>query len=202
MIGSVNAGSTAVRSFGIPKTPVEGKTENRQTEVPIQNKGRTKEQARADFMAKYSLSPKEALASNAELGPATDMGAADNHISKLHTEIKVNGKVIARVYNGGGVEIVNEYGFLVADLGSNEDGLTGPDLAADRVKHLRDALEGYGAVLGDEQGAADGSLSGIASQRATLEVLQASTAQTQEEWWREEGQRGRIELGSVFSDAF
>lgn len=200
MIGSVNAGSTAVRSVEVPKTsnesktPIEPRTEGSGHVMP------TKAESRANFLAKYSLSPKEAFASSAELGPPTGTGRADNQASKIHTEIKVNGKVIARVYNSGGVEIVNEYAFLSEGLGFGDDTAVGPELAADRANRLKEALEGYGAVVGgDEQDVAGGLSSGTGSQRPILEILQASTAQTQEEWWHEEGRHRQLDPGSVFS---
>ena len=59
---------------------------------------------RAAWLAAHSvISPAEAFASGAELGPPSRSGRDDNQTKNIHTEIKVNGKVIARIYNTGGV---------------------------------------------------------------------------------------------------
>jgi hypothetical protein len=53
-----------------------------------------------------------------QLPPAYDGNSrADNHVSKLHTEIKLDGKVIARFYNSGVAEYADEYGYLAGDAG-------------------------------------------------------------------------------------
>lgn len=85
-----------------------------------------------------------------------------NEKSGLRVEIKVNGKVIGRVYNSGGVELADEYGTLGFELGfggPGEEGLEGPDLAEDRIARLATAF-----------------------QNAQFEVIRSPTALTKAEW--------------------
>lgn len=63
--------------------------------------------------------------------------------SGLRAEIKVDGKVIGRVYNGGGIELADEYGMLGFELGfggPSEQHLEGPELAEDRIARLAAAF--------------------------------------------------------------
>lgn len=85
-----------------------------------------------------------------------------NEKSGLRAEIKVDGKVIGRVYNGGGVELADEYSMLGFELGfggPGEEGLEGPDLAESRIARLATAFE-----------------------NARFEVVMAPTALNQAEW--------------------
>jgi hypothetical protein len=130
------------------------------------------------------LSPEEALASDAELGPAYDGNKrADNHVSKIHTEIQVNGKTIARVYNGGSIEIADEYRFLSNELRESfaSDRDVGPDLAEQRATHVKAALERHGVLAKDELDP-DAMIAATRAKTPVVELLRASTAQTQEEW--------------------
>jgi hypothetical protein len=109
----------------------------------------TPEDLKAAWRAKNPLlTPQQAFASGAESGPPSGDPRADNHASKIHTEIKVNGKVIARTYNSGAVEIASEYSFLSEELDFGADKGVGPDLAANRAARINALLERYGA--GDE----------------------------------------------------
>jgi hypothetical protein len=141
------------------------------------------------------LSAEQALASGASLGPneTTDLRAS-NHPSKLHTEIKIDGKVVARIYNGGAVEMPNEYSFLGDELGLNSDTLVGPDLAENRAKRIKEALLKHGAVLDG-----DSALAGSATLKApVLEMVKAITAQTQSEWQAEMIKQGSAQPGSYY----
>ena len=150
------------------------------------------EEARAERRA-TNLMPQEALRSGAELGPAyAGDSRADNHASKIHTEIKVDGKVIARIYNSGAAEIADEYAFLSDELGFQNDKMVGPDLAEDRAKRIKGTLQKYGAVMED-----DVSLTNLKA--PILELLRAGTAQTQEEWQKYMAERGPLDPGTLFS---
>jgi len=115
-----------------------------------------------------------------ELPPAYDGNSrADNHVSKLHTEIKLNGKTIARIYNSGAAEFADDYAFLAR--GFDKDTKVGPDLAESRLARVTAALERHGMITKDKQEI--GGLK-IAPQAGTpiVDILRASTAQTQQEW--------------------
>ncbi len=93
---------------------------------------------RATWLAANPVTPPaEALKSNAELGPPSDNPLADNHASKIHTEIKVNGKVVVRAYNSGALEIASGYRFLSDEIDFGADRTVGPDLAGDRAKRMK-----------------------------------------------------------------
>jgi hypothetical protein len=162
---------------------------------------KSKDELLAEWRAanRANLTPQEAFRSGAELGPAnTTNSLASNHVSKVHTEIKVDGKVIARVYNGGAVEIANEYTFLADELGFQNDTMVGPDLAEDRAKRIKGILEKYGAVMKDDL-SPDGLLTAQLAKTPVLELLRAQTAQTQEEWQEEMAKQGPLDPGAFFS---
>jgi hypothetical protein len=157
------------------------------------------EEMQAAYRAEHPLlTPQQALASGAELGPPTDDPRADNHGSKIHTEIKVNGKVIARAYNGGGIEIASEYGFLREVLGAENDKGIGPDLAANRVARIKAALESYGALPKDDLGPEE-VMTATLAKKPILETLLADTVQTQQEWLDDMAKQGRLDPGALFS---
>jgi hypothetical protein len=145
------------------------------------------------------MSAAEALASNAELGPAySGSTRADNHVSKIHTEIKVNDKVIARVYNSGAVEIADEYAFLSDELRPELDTMVGPDLAVDRANRIKASLQRHGAVMQDEL-SPTALLAANLMKTPVLELLKADTAQTQEEWFAFKAKEGPADPGALFS---
>jgi hypothetical protein len=115
------------------------------------------------------------------LPPAYDGNPrADNHISKLHTEIKLDGKVIGRIYNSGAAEFADDYSYLAA--GFKGETLLGPDLAEQRLAKVKAALERSGATFTD--GKSENYRSTVAGNfsASVVEILRASTAQTQQEW--------------------
>jgi hypothetical protein len=115
-----------------------------------------------------------------ELPPAYDGNSrADNHAAKLHTEIKLNGKVIGRVYNSGVSEFADDYAFLAR--GSEKDTTTGPELAQLRVARAKAALERHGMISTD---ALEGQQpkTNFMRKADVFDILRASTAQTQQEW--------------------
>jgi hypothetical protein len=115
-----------------------------------------------------------------ELPPAYDGNSrADNHVSKLRTEIKLNGKVIGRVYNSGVSEFADDYAFLAR--GSEKDTTTGPELAELRVARAKAALERHGMISKD---ALEGQppKGNFGRKADVFDILRASTPQTQQEW--------------------
>jgi hypothetical protein len=167
-------------------------------EAPQPRPAPEKRDLRAEWRAAHpTMSPQQAIASNAELGPPTDNPRADNHGSKIHTEIKVNGKVIARAYNGGGLEIADEYRFLVDEMSFGADKTVGPDLAKDRVQRIMAVLQRYGAVIGDEAKPQD-LLSAKLAKQPIVDAVLAATAQTQAQWLDDMAKEGRLP-GSLFS---
>lgn len=148
--------------------------------------------------ANPKLSPQQALASGAELGPPTDDPRADNHGSKIHTEIKVNGKVVARVYNSGGMEIANEYRFIADEMDFGGDRMVGPDLAKDRAQRMMAVLERYGAVIGNDA-SPDKLLSAKLARQPIVEAVMAATAQSQEQWLADKAKEGPLDPGMLFS---
>ncbi len=142
------------------------------------------------------MSPQQAIASNAELGPPTDNMRADNHGSKIHTEIKVNGKVIARAYNGGALEIADEYRFLADEIDFGADKAVGPT-SPRTVQRIMAVLERYGVVMGDKAKPQD-LLSAKLAQQPIANALLAATARTQDQWLTDMAKEGRPP-GNLFS---
>jgi hypothetical protein len=105
----------------------------------------------------------------------------DNDVSHLRAEIKIDGKVIGRVYNSGAVELADAYGHLgeVAGFGSASEGsLMGPELADLRINKLADLLKVDISKAGEE----------VADDPATkfdASIVMASTAITQAQWLAE-----------------
>jgi hypothetical protein len=115
------------------------------------------------------------------LPPACDgsMTRADNHVSKLHTEVKLHGKVVARIYNSGAAEFADDYAYLGRDF--RGETLTGPGLAEQRLAKVRAALEHGGAIIADGGNSPAGGIA-KAYGKCLAEILRAGTAQTQQEW--------------------
>ncbi|MBT1512080.1 hypothetical protein KIP88_16360 [Bradyrhizobium sp. SRL28] len=150
------------------------------------------EDMKAAWLAAHPvISPAQAFASSAELGPPGGSGRADNQTKNIHTEIKVNGKVIARTYNTGAVEIADEY--------FAGDKRVGPDLAEDRANRIKAVLQGYGAVMKDEQDPVGGMLTAAFTKAPILELLKADTALSQDAWLEERAKKGPLDPGSFFS---
>lgn len=183
MIGSSAAVGAPRDLSAFTERPAMPEIEPREMQAPP-----TAEEMREAYRAAHPrLSPQEALASNAELGPAYDgPKRADNHVSNIHTEIQVNGKTIARVYNSGAIEIADEYGFITDELHESfaNDRIVGPDLAEARAERFKAALQRHG-VLPKEELDADGLMAATLAKTPVVELLRASTAQTQEEWLEE-----------------
>ena len=159
---------------------------------------------RTDLKAAYlaahpRLTPAQAFASKAEVSPPnTSNPLASDYVEKLNTEISVNGKVIARVYNSGAMVIASEYSFLSDEIGIGGEAKTGPALAEDRANRIRAVLQKYGAVVPDEQDSSK-SLSGKTTTAPILQILKAATAQTQEDWIAEQAKQGPIDPGTLYS---
>jgi hypothetical protein len=109
-----------------------------------------------DAAADSALAQSEAVADSS----AGQLWGSDT--SGLRAEIKVNGVVVGRVFNGGGVEMSDDNGAIGLQLGfggPGEAGLDGPDLADRRIAQLSEAFKD-----------------------AQVEVVKAPTAQTQAQW--------------------
>lgn len=84
--------------------------------------------------------------------PLSGQPQFDNDVSHLRAEIKIGDKVVARVYNSGGVEIADGYGYLMfeAGFGGPQEGTTvGPDLGDMRIAALKKALPQADVVIAD-----------------------------------------------------
>jgi hypothetical protein len=76
----------------------------------------------------------------------------DNDVSHLRAEIKIGDKVVARIYNSGGVEVADGYGYLCvkAGFGGAQEGTTvGPDLGDMRIAALKNALPQADVMMAD-----------------------------------------------------
>lgn len=80
----------------------------------------------------------------------------------VHSEIKMNGKVVGQIFNSGAVSVLNEYAHLSEKMlwgGPLEEGISGPDLVQKRTADLMNAFKGEG-----------------------LSINRTDTAMTQAEW--------------------
>jgi hypothetical protein len=199
MIGALSSGLTSFRQPDMPTTLTEMPDSKLGTTATIEPQRKTAADMRAAWLAAHPvISPAEAFASGAELGPPSGSGRDDNQTKNIHTEIKVNGKVIARIYNTGAVEIADEYRFLSDKIDFAGDKMVGPDLAEDRAKRIKAVLQAYGAVMNDEQDPV-GMLTAAVTKAPILELLKADTALSQEAWLEERGKTGLLDPGSFFS---
>jgi hypothetical protein len=199
MIGALSSGLMSFRQPDMPTTLTEMPDSKLGTTATIEPQRETAADMRAAWLAAHPvISPAEAFASGAELGPPSGSGRDDNQTKNIHTEIKVNGKVIARIYNTGAVEIADEYRFLSDKIDFAGDKMVGPDLAEDRAKRIKAVLQAYGAVMNDEQDPV-GMLTAAVTKAPILELLKADTALSQEAWLEERGKTGLLDPGSFFS---
>ena len=79
-----------------------------------------------------------------ELGPALHKPGFDNSAENIHSEVKVNGKVVARIYNSGAIEVAGAYAdklHTIRGLGTGE----GLDHADMMLASLKDAFAEFGA---------------------------------------------------------
>lgn len=115
--------------------------------------------------------------SREQLGPAYDRKwtEADNHASKLHTEIKIDGKVIGRIYSSGVAEFADEYAYLAKDF--KGETLSGPELAEERLAKVKESLKRTNTIITDDKNAVSSNTG-----RSVAEILRAGTAQSQTEW--------------------
>jgi hypothetical protein len=200
MIGASQFGLVSSPQFGMPAPPSQiSDAELRTIETIEPQKKPTAEEMKAIWLADHPvISPADAFASGAELGPPSGDGLADNQTKNIHTEIKVNGKVIARIYNSGAVEIADEYRFLADKVDFAGDKMVGPDLAEDRAGRIKAVLQSFGAVMNDEQDPV-GTLNARITKAPIIELLKANTALTQEAWLKGKGKEGPLGPGSFFS---
>jgi hypothetical protein len=199
MIGALSSGLISSRQTGMSAPLMEMPDFKPRTIATIEPQKTTSEDMKAAWLAAHPvISPVQAFASSAELGPPAGSGRADNQTKNIHTEIKVNGKVIARIYNTGGVEIADEYRFLSDKIDFAGDKMVGPDLAEDRANRIKAVLQSYGAVMNDEQDPV-GMLTAVVTKAPILELLKADTALSQDAWLEEQAKKGPLDPGSLFS---
>ena len=198
MIGALSSGLSS-RQTGMSASLMEMPDFMLPTIATIEPQKTSAEDMKAAWLAAHPvISPARAFASNAELGPPGGSGRDDNQTKNIHTEIKVNGKVIARIYNTGAVEIADEYRFLSDKIDFAGDKMVGPDLAEDRANRIKAVLQSYGAVMNDEQDPV-GMLTAAVTKAPILELLKADTALSQDAWLEEMAKKGRLDPGSFFS---
>lgn len=68
-------------------------------------------------------------------------GAADNAPENIYAQVKVNGRVVATLYNSGAAETSNSVAAQLQDLLMNPSG-SGPNLAQTRAEQIAAALGG------------------------------------------------------------
>jgi hypothetical protein len=195
MLSIAGAPALPVRTVEPAEKPIAG------PRLIAPSKAPTKEEMRASWRKKNPLlTPAQAVASGAELGPPSGSGRADNSPEKVHTEIKVNGKVVARTYNSGGIEIANEYGFISDELLDSfaADKGGGPELAEARANRFKAALERHG-MLPREKLDTNGLLAAALAKTPIVEMLRASTAQTEEEWLEAKSKEAPLDPGAFLS---
>jgi hypothetical protein len=116
------------------------------------------------------------------LGPASSGNpASDTDVTQLRAEFKVDGKVIARVYNSGQTEFAGGYGHLsdalakrMVDTGTQ----VGPERADTEIDALTDLLK-----ASIEGGATGETESGQPRMKyADCFVTKSATALTQDQW--------------------
>ena len=199
MIGALSSGLISSRQTGMSASLMEMPDFELRTIATIEPQKTSAEDMKAAWLAAHPvISPAQAFASNAELGPPGGSGRDDNQTKNIHTEIKVNGKVIARIYNTGAVEIADEYRFLSDKIDFAGDKMVGPDLAEDRANRIKAVLQSHGAVMNDEQDPV-GMLTAAVTKAPILELLKADTALSQDAWLEEMAKKGRLDPGSFFS---
>src|SRR6185436_20016289 len=76
----------------------------------------------------------------ANLAAATDV--PDNAPQNIYATVKVDGKVVATLYNAGSVAMTNQAGAMVGDLQDPPDLNGGPDLAQWRAERIAKAVGG------------------------------------------------------------
>lgn len=80
-----------------------------------------------------------------ELGPARSMPGFDNSSENIHSEININGKVVARIYNSGAMEVAGAYAGYLQNLEGLGAG-SGPRYADRMLASLKEALSEFGAT--------------------------------------------------------
>lgn len=101
------------------------------------------------------------------------VGPPDNAPENLYAQVKVNGKVVATLYNSGCSETSNAVGGQLQDLLMNPQG-SGPQLAQTRAEQIAAALGGT--------------------------VVKASTAQTQAQWEARPPRQFYIDYAAMAAD--
>lgn len=117
--------------------------------------------------------------------PSSGNPAADNDASHLRAEFKIDGKVMARVYDSGYAETAEGYAHLAELAGFNgaESGATpGPDLADQRIARLTELLRATPSPADD---AASGPATSPRPKFSDCTVTLATNLLSQDAWLAE-----------------
>ena len=107
------------------------------------------------------------------LEPLRQMPGFSNSSVNLRSEIRINGVVVGRVYNGGVIELADPYGSLTQGMEGLGEG-AGPDYADRMIAGLKNTLAKFNA-----------------------EFKVSTTAVTQEQWLRR-----RPEMSQIIIDRY
>lgn len=100
-------------------------------------------------LAHYSPPPPpQTSPQETELGPARNMPGFDSSSENIRREVKVDGKVVARIYNSGAMEVAEAYAGELHNLEGLGKG-AGPDYADKMIAALKDAFARFGAEFAE-----------------------------------------------------
>ncbi|MBA5776960.1 hypothetical protein H2509_07425 [Stappia sp. F7233] len=142
---------------------------------------------------------KSALQSDSKLGqPPGEAPTDPDHVSNVHSEVKVNGKTVARAYNDGNVELAPQYKLIEQVLEFDQDTSKGPALAEDRIARIQALLQDLGATFA-QNGDGPNESAFRPSDSVIVQVERAETAQSLEDYLAEKVKNGETEPGLLIS---
>jgi hypothetical protein len=101
---------------------------------------------RAAYWADRYVQPAQSSETDtSQLGPIDTTGWADNSAQNLHSEIKIGGKVVARVFSNGATEVAGDYAGHIKGLAGGGNGL---EYANKLTARIVTALEEFGVEIG------------------------------------------------------
>lgn len=142
---------------------------------------------------------KSALKSDSQLSqPPGETPADPDHVSNVHSEVKVNGKTVARAYNDGNVEFASQYTLIEQLLAFDQDTSKGPALAEDRIARIQALLQDLGATFA-QNGDRPNESAFRPSDSVVVQVERAETAQSLEDYLAEKAKNGETGPGQLIS---
>jgi hypothetical protein len=142
----------------LPVADADAAAENAKAGIPVSNVKKLDMSGLKIVSIRDNPELRDLIASNwltmQAVKAATDV--PDNAPQNIYATVKVDGKVVATLYNGGSVAMTNQAAAMVGDLQDPPGLIGGPDLAQWRAEHIAKAVGGT--------------------------VEKASTAITQSEW--------------------